>query len=68
MEMEKKKMEIEGEWRRNKRDRRRKYERQKEYLSASSVTRSFTSLASSPSNLKRYMRERRKGERRKGDR
>ena len=38
-------------------------------MSASSVTRAFTSSASSPSNLKRYMRERRNLEREiQGDR
>ena len=62
-------MEIERKRRRNERDRRRKYERQTEYLRASSVTRAFTSSASSPSNLKRYMRERRNLEREiQGDR
>ena len=33
------------------------------YLRASSVTRAFTSPASSPSNLKRYIREREEKER-----
>ena len=50
------------------RDKKYERERETEYLCTTSITRAFTSSASSPSNLKSYMREREEKEREEKER